>query len=278
VTTVLAFLPMWAIGGLPGKVAWNVPAVVVLALLIALFGAFFILPSHLSGARSGGKAAPKRGFVVRLEARYRRLLGVVLHHRALVIGVALTVFLAIMFGWKSPLSAIQLLWLNLISDGAPALALGVEKGEPDLMERPPRDPDEPILNRYMQQGIAIQTLAIAGVTLTAYWLGRTYFPAMAPTMAFVTLSFSELLRAFTARSERMSIFKIGVFSNKYMNYAVLSSLVLLLVVVYVPFLRPIFETVPLGWNQWRFILPLLVVPAVAAEIFKYLANPARNQG
>lgn len=98
VTTVLAFLPMWAIGGLPGKVAWNIPAVVVLALLIALFGAFFILPSHLSGARSGGKAAPKRAFVVRLEARYRRLLGAVLHHRALVIGVALAIFLVIMFG------------------------------------------------------------------------------------------------------------------------------------------------------------------------------------
>ena len=98
VTTVLAFLPMWAIGGLPGKVAWNIPAVVMLALLIALFGAFCILPSHLSGARSGGEAAPKRAFVVRLEARYRRLLGVVLHHRALVVGVALAVFLAIMLG------------------------------------------------------------------------------------------------------------------------------------------------------------------------------------
>ncbi len=98
VTTVLAFLPMWAIGGLPGKVAWNIPAVVVLALLIALLGAFFILPSHLSGERTGGKAAPKRAFMVRLEARYRRLLGLVLHHRALVIGVALAVFLGIMLG------------------------------------------------------------------------------------------------------------------------------------------------------------------------------------
>jgi len=98
VTTVFAFLPMWAIGGLPGKVAWNIPAVVVLALLLALFGAFFILPAHLSGERTGGKAAPKRAFMVRLEARYRRLLGVVLHHRALVIGVALAIFLGIMLG------------------------------------------------------------------------------------------------------------------------------------------------------------------------------------
>ncbi|MEJ2412214.1 MAG: cation-translocating P-type ATPase, partial [Anaerolineales bacterium] len=130
-----------------------------------------------------------------------------------------TIFLATMIGWKSPLSAIQLLWLNLISDGAPALALGLEKGDPDLMERPPRDPDEPILNRFMLTGIGIQTVAITAVTLGAYWIGLRNFPDMAATMAFVTLSFSELLRAFTARSERVSIFRIGVFSNKVMNYA-----------------------------------------------------------
>ncbi len=98
ITTVLAFLPMWAIGGMPGKVAWNIPAVVVLALMIALFGALFILPSHLSGERTSGRATQKRAFMVRLEKRYRRLLGVVLHHRALVIGVAAAVFLAIMLG------------------------------------------------------------------------------------------------------------------------------------------------------------------------------------
>ena len=111
-----------------------------------------------------------------------------------------TIFLATMLGWKSPLSAIQLLWLNLITDGAPALALGLEKGDPDLMEQPPRDPQEPILNRFMLTGISIQTVAITAVTLGAYWIGLRYFPEMAPTMAFVTLSFSELVRAFTARS------------------------------------------------------------------------------
>lgn len=188
-----------------------------------------------------------------------------------------TIFVAIMLGWNSPLSAIQLLWLNLISDGAPALALGVEKGEPDLMERPPRDPDEPILNHYMRQGIGIQTLAITGVTLTAYWLGLRNWPAMATTMAFVTLSFSELLRAYTARSERMSVFQIGLFSNKYMNWAILSSLALLLVVIYVPFLQDIFGTIPLGWTQWRVILPLLTGPAVAAEVFKALTKPPRDK-
>jgi Ca2+-transporting ATPase len=179
-----------------------------------------------------------------------------------------TIFLATMVGWKSPLSAIQLLWLNLISDGAPALALGLEKGDPDLMDRPPRDPDEPILNRFMLIGIGIQTIAITAVTLGAYWIGLTWFPTMAPTMAFVTLSFSELMRAFTARSERVPILRVGIFTNKVMNWAILSSLILLLSVVYLPFLQRIFDTVTLGWDQWRVILPLLLVPSIAAEITK----------
>ena len=87
-------------------------------------------------------------------------------------------------------------------------------------------------------------------------------------MAFVTISFSELLRAFTSRSERYPLIKIGLFSNRLMNYAVISSLFLLLVVVYVPFLQPIFNTVPLGWEQWQYILPLVAIPAIVAEAGK----------
>ncbi len=187
-----------------------------------------------------------------------------------------TIFLAIMIGWKSPLSAIQLLWLNLVTDGAPALALGLEKGDPDLMEQPPRDPEEPILNRFMLIGITVQTIAITAVTLIAYWIGLTYYPEMAPTMAFVTLSFSELLRAFTARSERVPILKIGVFNNKVMNWAILSSMVLLLGVVYLPFLQGIFDTVPLVWAQWQYIFPLLLGPSVAAELTKIILS-SRNK-
>jgi len=88
-------------------------------------------------------------------------------------------------------------------------------------------------------------------------------------MGFATLSFSELLRAFTARSERYPLYKIGVFSNPTMNWAVFSSVVLLLAVIYIPPLNPIFDTVPLGWAQWRLMLPLLFLPAVVAEITKW---------
>jgi Ca2+-transporting ATPase len=91
-------------------------------------------------------------------------------------------------------------------------------------------------------------------------------------MAFVTLSFSELLRAFTARSERYPLFKIGIFTNKYMNMAFITSLVLLLVVVYIPFLQPIFNTTALSWEQWRMILPLLIIPSLAAELGKLIIN------
>ena len=183
-----------------------------------------------------------------------------------------TIFLATLFGLPSPLTAIQLLWLNLVTDGAPALALGVEKGDPDIMERPPRSPSEPIINKPMRTGIIVQTIAITSVTLAAYLIGLSQFdiPEIAETMAFVTLSFSELLRAFTARSEFYPILKIGLFSNKSMNWAILSSMVLLLSVVYIPFLEPVFDTYPLDLTQWQYVFPLLFIPAITAEITKII--------
>ena len=88
-------------------------------------------------------------------------------------------------------------------------------------------------------------------------------------MAFVTLSTSELLRAFTARSERYLLARIGFFTNPMMLVAVASSLVLILLVVYVPFLQPAFDTTPQTWPQWRVLIPLLLVPAVIAELTKW---------
>lgn len=182
------------------------------------------------------------------------------------------IFVATLINGASPLTPLQLLWLNLITDGAPALALATEKGDPDIMEHPPRPSNEPIINSSMRGGLLIQTIAISLVTLGAYFLGLSLYPretGIAATMAFVTLSFSELLRAFTARSENYPVLKIGVFNNKYMNLAVLTSMVLLLSVIYIPFLQPVFGTVALAWAQWKYVLPLLFVPAIAAEVTKY---------
>ncbi len=184
----------------------------------------------------------------------------------------------------APLVAVQLLWLNLISDGAPALALGTEKGDPDIMEQKPRPPKEPIINKQMTIGVVIQTLAIAGVTLYAFYRGlsHTELPLeqrlpYAETMAFLTLAASELLRAYTARSERYPLLKIGMFSNKWMNLAVLASFLMLLAVVYVPFLNPIFQTTPLGWQEWTMIVPLFFVPAIVAELVKWVVYSRENK-
>jgi P-type Ca2+ transporter type 2C len=181
----------------------------------------------------------------------------------------MVIFLATLFGWPVPLTAIQLLWLNLVTDGAPALALGTEPGDPDIMDQPPRPPEEPIINKYMQIGIVVQTVAITAVTLAAFALGDPNGNlAFAETMAFVTLSISELFRAYTARSEFFPLLKIGFFKNKLMNWAVLGSLVLIMLVVYVPFLQPIFNTAPLRIEHWLEVLPLVLIPSVAAEVTK----------
>jgi len=183
----------------------------------------------------------------------------------------MVIFLATLLGWPIPLTAIQLLWLNLVTDGAPALALGTEPGDPDIMDLPPRPPSEPIINRHMQIGIVVQTIAITAVTLIAFAIGHIFEPEhaeFAQTMAFVTLSISELFRAYTARSEYYPLVKIGVFKNKIMNWAVLVSLLLIFVVIYIPFLQPVFNTAPLGIAEWLEILPLVLIPSVAAEITK----------
>ena len=188
----------------------------------------------------------------------------------------LTILTAILVGLPSPLTAIQLLWLNLVTDGAPALALGLEKGDPDIMDNPPRPVSEAIINREMWTRIGIQTVAIAAVTLIAYFIGLEFFPEAATTMSFATISFSELLRAFTSRSDRYPLMKIGIFTNRAMLIAVSTSALLLLAVIYVPFLNPIFDTVPLNSTQWAIILPLLLVPAFVAEITKAFLSRGYN--
>jgi len=195
------------------------------------------------------------------------------------VGEIMAIFLAMLAGWPVPLTAIQLLVLNLVTDGAPALALGMEKGDPDIMKRPPRRPDEPVINREMIRGIAVQTVAITAATLTAFIIGLHRFPnnlAAAQTMAFATLSISELFRAYTSRSERYSLRDIGVFSNKWMQWAVLASLAIVLAIIYVPFLDPIFDTTLLSLREWMVMTPLILLPAVAAEANKYFLRQQRS--
>jgi len=205
------------------------------------------------------------------------------------------IFLATLAGLPAPLTAIQLLWLNLITDGAPALALAMEKGDPDIMDQKPRAKAEPIVNRSMGIGIFVQTIVQTGAVLGAFILGLAWHLGAgetlpyganmlsfvlahdwrgidvqtAETMAFVTLSLAELFRAYTVRSERASLFQIGIFSNKYMQYAVGISFTLLLLVTVLPFLQPIFNTHFLSVREWSVVLGLGLMPAVAEEITKF---------
>jgi len=195
------------------------------------------------------------------------------------------IFLATLAGTPTPLTPIQLLWLNLLTDGAPALALGMEKGDPDIMDSPPRPAHEPIINRDMRIGIIVQTIMKTAATLVAFAIGHHLQPddgwALARTMAFVTLSLSELTRAYTARSELYALHKIGLFTNRFMQYAVSASLLLLLAVLYVPFLQEVFDTVTLSATHWLYAIPLILLPSVAAELTKvylrYLHRVERAQ-
>ena len=180
------------------------------------------------------------------------------------IGEILIIFGAMLVGLPIPLRPVQLLWLNLVTDGAPALALGLEKGDPDIMKYPARSPQEPVINRDMAIGIGVIGLVDAMAVLQRY-PGQLM---LAQTIAFVTLCVSELLRAFTARSEHHSVFSIGVFSNRAMLWAVGVSFLLVLMVVYVPFLRPFFDTVPLTARDWLFMLPFFVASPLTMELLK----------
>ena len=199
----------------------------------------------------------------------------------------LVIFIPIVFGrWLfpqasggeilAPLAAIQLLMMNLVTDGAPALALGTEIGDPDIMNHPPRPPREPIINKSMWINIAIQTVAFTAVTLVAFSIGlRSPQVQVAETMAFVTLSLAQVLRAISGRSEHYPILKIGLFSNKWMNLAVATSIALILLVVYVPFLNRPFDTIPLQLEQWIWVLPLALIPAIIGELSKLFFKPKK---
>jgi Ca2+-transporting ATPase len=187
------------------------------------------------------------------------------------VGEILIIFGAMLIGLPIPLRPVQLLWLNLVSDGAPALALGLEKGDPDIMTHPPRAPTEPVINRDMAIGIGVVGVVDAIAILAVFYLALQRYPdqlVAAQTIAFVTLCSSELIRAFTARSEYHSIFSIGVFSNRWMVWAVGVSFLLVLMVVYVPFLRPFFDTVPLSVDDWLFMLPYFFASPIAMELLK----------
>ncbi|MFR6449280.1 MAG: cation-translocating P-type ATPase, partial [Peptoniphilus grossensis] len=189
------------------------------------------------------------------------------------LGEVLIVLISILMNLPVPLIPIQLLWLNLVTDSFPALALGVERGEADIMDEPPRDPDEPILDKEIKITVAIQSIAITVATLLAYlvglkWYGQAEGLHHARTMAFSTLIICELLRSYTARSIDKTVFEIGFFTNKKLVMATVFSFLLMLVVIYVPVLNDAFGLMDLGPKEIAVVLGSSVIPLVAGEIQK----------
>lgn len=197
------------------------------------------------------------------------------------IGEILLVFVSILIGWEVPLVPIQLLWLNLVTDSFPAMALGVENAEPGIMNQPPRDTNEPILDKSMMGGIIFQAVAIAFASLISYyWAARMYGIGNGlvhvRTVVFTTLITAELLRAFSSRSQVYTLFKIGFFSNIRMIQAVFVSFALTVLVLYVPILNEIFDVMPLTMHDWEIVLAFSFIPMLVGELYKDLFKNGRR--
>ena len=195
------------------------------------------------------------------------------------IGEMCTVFLATVLRFPNPpLLPVQLLWLNLVTDSLPALALGVEPVEPDVMDRPPRAGREPLFSGPFAFRLAWQGLMVGALTLAAYFLGAFVLTGpgeaaeRANTMAFATLTLSQLFHAFDVRSEHGSLLAIGVLSNPAMNRAFLAGLAMQGAVLLLPPLQQVFSVVPMGPAQWLAVLGLSILPVPVCEAVKWRAQ------
>ena len=191
------------------------------------------------------------------------------------IGEIITLFLATLFNFhQQPLVAVQLLWLNLVTDSLPALALGMEPVEPSVMREKPRPASQPLFDRAFSLRLAWQGVMVGLLTLAAYWLGEYVLsdPALADatanTMAFATLTFCQLFHAFDVRSETQSIARLGLLSNPAMNKAFLVGMGLQLIVLLAPPFQAIFQVCALNAVEWLVVLGLSLTPLVICEIEK----------
>ena len=191
------------------------------------------------------------------------------------IGEIITIFIATALNFhQMPLIPIQLLWLNLVTDSLPALALGMEPVEAGIMNEKPRDPKDSIFAHGFAASMVFYGVLVGAVTLCAYMLGEYVLSdpdtadGIACTMSFATLVFCELTRAFAVRSERHSIFTIGVFSNSMMNKAFAVGLILQLAVLLLPPLQGVFGVMSLNAAEWGVVILLALVPLLVSEIYK----------
>ncbi len=186
------------------------------------------------------------------------------------IGEIITIFMAIFFGWKSPLLAIQLLWVNLVTDSLPAIALGLEPPQENIMYEKPVRNTQSLFTGGLWQRIIIEGAMIGMISLIAFALGNVYYNLTAArTMAFATLSISQLVHVFNMRTEK-SIFESNIFGNLYIIMAFIICFVLQASVIMIKPLSEIFHVCQLTSTQWLIVIILSLVPIFVVETEKFL--------
>ena len=191
------------------------------------------------------------------------------------IGEIMTILVAFLFGMPSPLLAIQLLWVNLVTDSLPALALGVDPIDSDIMQRKPRRQKKGLFGNGMGYHIVVEGCMIGALSLLAFTVGRVFFdaagaePFVGRTMAFAVLSLSQVAHAFNVRSEQ-SVFRVGIFKNKKLVLAALACIALQVGVILLPPLSAVFRTTQLDALQWGIVIALALIPIAVVELEKLI--------
>ncbi|MFM7109215.1 MAG: cation-translocating P-type ATPase [Planctomycetaceae bacterium] len=191
-------------------------------------------------------------------------------------GEVLVMLVAAVLGWPAPLAAIQILWLNLVTDGLPALALGVEPPERDLMRRPPRPPHEPVIPWREGVLIVVHGSLVAAVTLGGFWWAWRGDPgrlAHARMLAFCVAAFAQLFFAIGCRSERRTAPEIDFLGNPWLLAAILVSGLLQVAAVALPVAQPVFEVAAQPGADWPVIMGLALVPVTVVEVAKWFRRP-----
>lgn len=188
------------------------------------------------------------------------------------IGEILTIFTAMIFGWSTPLLPIHLLWVNLITDSLPAIALGLDRPEENVMENQPVSSNKSLFSGGLGYRIAYEGFMIGILALTAFGIGHKYFDNgeihnISRTMAFAVLSISQLVHAFNMRTDK-SIFKIHIFSNKYLCIAFIIGVAMQAAVIMIPFLAAVFDVTALNLQQWGIVAVLSFIPVLFVEFEK----------
>ncbi len=186
------------------------------------------------------------------------------------IGEIVTIFMGLVLGLKSPLLAIQLLWINLVTDSLPAIAIGLEPADEDIMHRKPVDARKGIFSDGLWNKIVVEGIMIGMLTLVAFSLGNKFFGLeVGRTMAFLSMGLLELVHSFNIKSEQ-SIFKIGILENKFLIGSFIVGTIVQILVVLIPALAEIFQLVPLNQTQWMITIIISLLPIPIMELQKKL--------